>query len=107
MMVMVEQLAEWRLAGETEALGENLDVAHKNTTTAVIVSLPLPGTNAAVDSVFSLVNALWIDNWNRLEVSTVKSIIPVKHHLHNYKCIEFHEFLLWNCWDFRTDTQFC
>jgi hypothetical protein len=29
-----------------------------------------------------------------LEVSTVKSTVPVKHHFRNYKCPEFHEFLL-------------
>jgi predicted lactoylglutathione lyase len=34
------------------------DIAIKNTSTAVIVSLSLPGTNAAVNNVFSLVNAL-------------------------------------------------
>jgi hypothetical protein len=28
MMVIVEQLVEWRLAGETEALGENVPQCH-------------------------------------------------------------------------------
>jgi hypothetical protein len=28
MMVIVEQLVEWRLAGETEVLGENLPQSH-------------------------------------------------------------------------------
>jgi hypothetical protein len=28
MLVIVEQLVEWRLAGETEALGENLTQCH-------------------------------------------------------------------------------
>jgi hypothetical protein len=28
MMVIVEQLVEWRLAGETEVLGENLPQCH-------------------------------------------------------------------------------
>jgi hypothetical protein len=46
--------------------------------------------------VFSLVNALWMDERSRLEVSTVKSIVLVKHHFRNYKCPEFHEFLLQN-----------
>jgi hypothetical protein len=36
-----------------------------------------------------------MDGWNRLEVSTVKSTVLVKHHLRN-NCPEFHEFLLRN-----------
>jgi hypothetical protein len=47
-------------------------------------SLSLPGTNAVVERVFSLVNALWMAERNLLEVSTVKSIVLVKHHFHNY-----------------------
>jgi hypothetical protein len=69
-------------------------------------SLSLPETNAAGESVFSLVNALWTDERNRLEVSTLKSIVPVKHHFRNYKRPEFHEFLLRNLKIFGTDTQF-
>jgi hypothetical protein len=64
----------------------------KNISTVVEFSLSLPGTNAAGESVFSLVNALWTDEGNRLEVPTVKSIVVVKHHFRNYKCPEFHEF---------------
>jgi hypothetical protein len=82
------------------------DIALKNTSTAQIVSLYPPGTNAAVDNVFSLVNALWIDEWNWLEASTAKSIVLVKHNFYSYKCIEFYEFLLSNCWDCRTDMHF-
>jgi hypothetical protein len=37
-----------------------------------------------------------MDTWNRLEVPTVKSIVLVKHHFRNYKCPEFHDFLLRN-----------
>jgi hypothetical protein len=32
------------------------------------------------------------DERNRLEVSTIKSIVLLKHHFHNYKCKEFDEF---------------
>jgi hypothetical protein len=44
----------------------------QNINTVVEFSLSLPATNAAVERVFSLVNALWTDERNRLEVSTVK-----------------------------------
>jgi hypothetical protein len=46
--------------------------------------------------VFSLVKTLWTDERNRLEVLAVKSIVLVTHHFRNYKCPEFHEFLLRN-----------
>jgi hypothetical protein len=69
------------------------DIPLKNISTVVEFSLSLPGTNAAVESVFSLVNALWTDERNWLEVSTVKSIGLVKHHFRNYTCPEFHKFL--------------
>jgi hypothetical protein len=64
----------------------------KNISTVVEFS----GTNAAVERVFSLVDALWTDERNWLEMSTMKSIVLVKHHFRNYKCPEFHEFLLRN-----------
>jgi hypothetical protein len=50
-----------------------------------------------VESVFSLVNALWSDERNRLEVSTVKSTVLVKHYFFNCECPEFHKFLVQNC----------
>jgi hypothetical protein len=75
---------------------EGKTISLKNISTVIEFSLSLPGTNAAVERVFSLVNALWTDERNRLEVSTVKSIVLVKHHFHNYKCPEFQKFLLLN-----------
>jgi hypothetical protein len=72
------------------------DYTLKNISTVVEVSVSLPGTNAAGERLFSLVNALWTDERNRLEVPTVKLIVLVTHHSRNYKCPEFHEFLLRN-----------
>jgi phage-related protein len=42
MRVIVEQLVEWRLAGETEVLGENLPQRHLSTTNP---TWPDPGSN--------------------------------------------------------------
>jgi hypothetical protein len=81
---------------QPEELRGRSDYTLKNISTIVGFSLPLPGTNAAVETVFSLVNALWTDERNRVKVTTVKSIVPVKHHFRNYNCPEFHEFLLRN-----------
>jgi hypothetical protein len=49
MMVIVEKLVEWRLAGETEVLGENLPqrhfVHHKSHMTSLGLESRLPATN--------------------------------------------------------------
>jgi hypothetical protein len=84
----------WLYRRQPEEVRE--DYTLKNISTVAEFSLSLPGTNAAVERVFTLVNALWTDERNRLEVSTVKSIVLVKHHFRNYKCPELHEFLLRN-----------
>jgi hypothetical protein len=76
------------------SVGETIVRSFKNISTVLEFSLFLPGTNAAGERAFSLVNALWTDERNRLEVPTVKSTVPVKHHFRDYKCPEFHEFLL-------------
>lgn len=52
----------------------------KNIRQLVEFSLALPGTNAAVERMFSLVNSLWTEEKNRLEIKTVKAIITVKTH---------------------------
>jgi hypothetical protein len=84
----------WLCCRQPEEVRGRDDYTLKNIGTVVEFSLSLPGTNAAVERVFSLVNALWMDERNRLEVPTVKSIVIVKHHFRNYKCTEFHEFLI-------------
>jgi hypothetical protein len=59
-----------------------------------IFSISARNKYAAVETVFSLVNALWKDKRNRLEVPAVKLIVLVKHHFRDCKCPEFHQFLL-------------
>jgi hypothetical protein len=86
----------WLCCCQPEEVRGRDDYTLKNISTVAEFSLSLPGTNAAVERMFSLVNALWTDERNRLEVSTVKSIVLVKHHFRSYKCPEFHEFLLQN-----------
>lgn len=51
-------------------------------------------TNAAVERVFSLMNTLWTDERNWLELCAVKLTVLMKHHFRNYTCTELHEFLL-------------
>jgi hypothetical protein len=86
----------WLCCRQPEEVRGRDDYTLKNISTVVEFSLSLPGTNTAVERVFSLVNALWTDERSRLEVSTVKSVVLVKHHFRNYKYPEFKEFLLRN-----------
>lgn len=51
-------------------------------------------TNAAVERMFSLMNALWSNERNWLELCTVKLTVVMEHHFRNYTCTEFYEFLL-------------
>jgi hypothetical protein len=52
--------------------------------------LALPGSNAAVERVFSLINALWTDEKNRLKIETVKALTIVKTHFKDFSCAEFY-----------------
>jgi hypothetical protein len=86
----------WLCCRQPEEVRGRDNFTLKNIITVVEFSISLSGTYAAVDRVFSLVNALWTDERNRLKVPTVKSIVLVKHHFRSYKCPEFNEFLLRN-----------
>ncbi|KAL4131790.1 hypothetical protein QTP88_009047 [Uroleucon formosanum] len=57
-------------------------------------SLAMPGTNAAIERVFSITNMLWSDEKNRFLVPTIKSIIILKNHFKKYSCNDFYDFLL-------------
>jgi hypothetical protein len=73
----------WLCCRQPEEVRGRDDYTLKNISTVAEFSLSLPGTNAAEERVFSLVNALWTGERSRLEVSTVKSIVLVKHHFRN------------------------
>jgi hypothetical protein len=45
-------------------------------------------------SVFSLINAIWTDNKNRLKIETVKALIIVKTYFKNLSCAEFYDQIL-------------
>lgn len=71
------------------------DVPCGNILQIVEFTLALPGTNAAIERIFSLVNALWTDEKNRLDVATVGALLTVKTHF-EMNCSDFHNFLLQN-----------
>ena len=55
-------------------------------------ALSLPGTNAAIERVFSTVNQVWTSEKPQLSVETWKSILCVKYHLTN-PFEKFHDLL--------------
>ena len=55
--------------------------------------MTLPGSNAAVERIFSQINSLWTKEKNRLSVFTVKSILVVKSQFYNIRCEEFHNMI--------------
>ncbi|VVC27326.1 Ribonuclease H-like domain [Cinara cedri] len=57
-------------------------------------SLAMPGTNAAIERVFSITNLLWTGEKNRFLVPTIKSIILLKNRFKKYSCNDFYDFLL-------------
>lgn len=50
--------------------------------------------NANVERVFSLINAQWSEERNRLSVESVKGIVTVQYNLKHFTCKEFHAYLL-------------
>jgi hypothetical protein len=45
-------------------------------------------------SVFSLINAIWTDEKNRLKIETVKALTIVKTYFKNLSCAEFYDQIL-------------
>jgi hypothetical protein len=45
-------------------------------------------------SVFSLINAIWTDEKNRLKIETLKALIIVKTYFKNLSCAEFYDDIL-------------
>jgi hypothetical protein len=45
-------------------------------------------------AVFSLINAIWTDEKNRLKIETVKGLIIVKTYFKNLSCAEFYDEIL-------------
>lgn len=56
----------------------------------------LPGHNACVERIFSLMNSQWTDDRNRLKVESVKSILLLQYNFKEISCQEFHDYILKN-----------
>lgn len=67
-------------------------IAFNNTCKLIEFALCLPGTNAPVERIFSLVNNMWTSDKTQLSVSTLQASIAVKFNF-EMNCLEFHDFL--------------
>jgi len=53
----------------------------------------IPGHNANVERAFSLINAQWTKDRNRLSVDSVRGILLTKYNLKKLSCVEFHAYV--------------
>ena len=58
----------------------------------VSFAMTLPGTNASIERVFSLMNT-WPDKMSRLSMDTLKARLVIKYNFEK-PCSEFHDYLL-------------
>lgn len=56
----------------------------------------LPGSNAAVERIFSLMNSTWTKSRNKLDVKTVEASLLIKTSFENKSCEQFYEDVLEN-----------
>lgn len=54
----------------------------------------IPGHNANVERVFSLISSQWTDERNRLSIQSVKGLLLVQYNFKEYSCQEFYKYLL-------------
>lgn len=57
-------------------------------------SFSLPGSNAAVERVFSLMNSTWTKSRNQLDISTVEASLIIKTSFDGMSCRQFYESIL-------------
>lgn len=57
---------------------KNCNISHQNCKKIVEYTLCLPGTNAATERIFSVVNKLWTVEKSQLSVETIKAILTVR-----------------------------
>ncbi|KAL4100954.1 hypothetical protein QTP88_020978 [Uroleucon formosanum] len=59
-------------------------------------SFVLPGSNAAVERVFSLMNNTWTNSRNKLDIKTVEASLIIKTSFNNTSCEKFYKQILEN-----------
>jgi hypothetical protein len=65
----------------------------KKQTTHFGTLFAIPGTNAAIERVFSITNSLWTDEKSRFLVETIKAVIVTKTHFEETSCNDFYTLI--------------
>ncbi|PSN39469.1 hypothetical protein C0J52_20312 [Blattella germanica] len=67
-------------------------VKHECITDIIQYVLCLPGTNASVERIFSLMNKVWTSEKSHMTLNTLRAVLITKFNF-NKICWEFHQFL--------------
>lgn len=51
----------------------------------------IPSHNANVERIFSLMNAQWTEERNRLSVDAIKNLLMVQYNFKQFDCLEFYK----------------
>lgn len=65
-------------------------VPFKNISALCQFAMCLPGTNAPVERIFSIMNNTWTDERNRMSLDTLKALLITRVNIH-VSCSEFYE----------------
>jgi hypothetical protein len=65
---------------------KNADISFRNLLLLVEVGLAFPGTNAEVERVFAIINALCTDEKNKFKAETIKAVVVVKTRFQEVCC---------------------
>jgi hypothetical protein len=68
-------------------------ISLKNMHIILEFSFAIPGTSAAMESVFSITNALWTNKKSHFLVETIKAVSVTKTHFEELSCSNFYTFI--------------
>lgn len=97
-----EQSGEWcNISFEERWLSafkhfKELNIEFDGLLIVVEFSFSLPGSNAVVERVFSLMNNTWTKSRNKLDLSTVEASLIIKTSFDNMSCSQFYKTILDN-----------
>jgi hypothetical protein len=68
-------------------------ISLQNTQFILEFSFAISGTDAAIERIFSITNALWTDEKSRFLVETIRAVIVTKTHFEELSCKDFYTMI--------------
>jgi hypothetical protein len=56
----------------------------------------IPSHNANIERIFSMMNAQWTDERNRLTVESIKNLLMVQYNFKQFDCVQFYNYSIEN-----------